>query len=266
MSDFEFEIFNKLSCITPHEKPGVTCQHIEVVHENGLNLCTECGLTIDRPIMFAKDWTFYGAQDTKRGSDPNRVHARKIDERGIRKDVETMGFSESIISAANAIYAEVTGGSIFRGGSRKAIIFACVFHAYKAVNNHQTPDALIRTFGITRKAGLKGLRTVNINLPTTAIVHSTSITPEHIIDEIMDKFAATDVQKEEVHVIYKSIYNRSSKLNRARPQSVAASVVYYWIEHTNGLDIPISEFATTTELSELTISKNLKEIVLIREA
>ena len=79
----------------------------------------------------------------------------------------------------------------------------------------------------------------------------------------MDKFMATDDQKHQVREIYKRIYNRSSKLNRARPQSVAASVVYYWIEQSKGLDIPISDFATTTELSELTISKNLREIELI---
>ena len=58
-----------------------------------------------------------------------------------------MGFSDKIISKANKLYDEVTSGNIYRGNSRKAIVFACIFHAYKlwsenrkkrtAITNHQ---------------------------------------------------------------------------------------------------------------------------------
>jgi len=75
----------------------------------------------------------------------------------------------------------------------------------------------------------------------------------------MNKFLTTTEQKQEVYDIYKKIDNRSSKLNRARPQSVAAAVIYYWVCQ-NKINISIKDFATTTNLSELTINKNKKEV------
>jgi transcription initiation factor TFIIIB Brf1 subunit/transcription initiation factor TFIIB len=233
------------------------CMHLDVNMENGVNICTTCGEEIDRPISYSKDWGYYSAGSGR--SDPTRVHARKVEEKTISKDVVGMNFSDRIVSKANDIYMECTKGQIYRGGSRKAIIFACIFHAYKIMGNHQTPDSLIQAFGITRKSGLKGMKMLNVNIPKDSEIHNARISPSHIIGDIMNKFAASEAQIMEVCEIYDRIYNRSSKLNRARPQSVAAAVVYYWI-NTKNIPIDIKEFATDTNLSELTIKKNTKEV------
>ena len=42
--------------------------------------------------------------------------------------MSNMGFSDRIIEKANRIYDDVANGKIYRGNSRKAIIFACIFH------------------------------------------------------------------------------------------------------------------------------------------
>ena len=42
----------------------------------------------------------------------------------------------------------------------------------------------------------------------------------------MDKFNATIQQKKEVISLYEQIKNKSSKLNRARPQSVSGMYIY----------------------------------------
>ena len=236
-----------------------TCSHKDKVCENGIILCTDCGEEIDRPILHDKEWRFYGAGDSIRNSDPTRVHARKVEEKSIEKDVENMHFSQSIITKANELYMQCTKGQIYRGGSRKAVIFACIFHAYKLAHNHQTPDNLIQMFGLTRKSGLKGLKIVNVNIPKDSEIHDTVITSKHIMNEIMDKFSTSSSQKNEVYDLYDKIKNRSSKLNRARPQSVAAAVIYYWI-CKNKIDIKLGDFASATQLSELTISKNTKEV------
>jgi transcription initiation factor TFIIIB Brf1 subunit/transcription initiation factor TFIIB len=260
MSDFT--IFENMLTEFEENSVNVTsnksnvCEHKDTVFENGITTCTCCGEEIDRPLIYSKDWRYYS---TSKRTDPTRVHARKIEEKNIAKDVATMNFSDSIVSVANDLYMECTKGQIYRGGSRKAVIFACIFHAYKLAGNHQTPDALISTFGLTRKAGLKGLKILNVNIPKGSAIHETTITPNHIISDIMDKFLTTDEQKNEVYDIYTKINNRSSKLNRARPQSVAAAVIYYWVCKRE-IDIPIKEFASITNLSELTILKNMKEV------
>lgn len=260
MADFSLfdnivDTYNKESS-SSDEELNQGCGHEDCCMEGGLMICTKCGEEIDRPIVHQKDWCFYA--DNRR-SDPNRVHARKVEEKTISKDVAGMNFSETIVSSANDIYMEVTKGQIYRGGSRKAIIFACIFHAYKLSGNHQTPDNLIRTFGLSRKSGLKGMKIVNVNLPKDSKIHDTKISPRHIICDIMSKFLTTPPQKDEVCKIYDLIFNRSSKLNRARPQSVASAVIYYWI-CKNDIKISLSEFANITNLSELTIKKNTIEV------
>jgi transcription initiation factor TFIIIB Brf1 subunit/transcription initiation factor TFIIB len=260
MSDFEVLkniIGNYNEEITKPNNCG--CDHNDIVDEGGITLCADCGEEINRPVLHDKEWRYYGGGDSKRSTDPNRVHARKIDEKNIAKDVENMSFSETIVTKANEIYTECTKGQIYRGGSRKSVIFACIFHAYKLAGNHQIPDNLIQLFGLSRKAGLKGLKIVNVNISMNSEIHNTCITSKHIIGDIMEKFKTSQAHKDEVYALYDRVENRSSKLNRARPQSVAAAVIYYWVKKNN-IDIKLCDFATITNLSELTISKNTKEV------
>lgn len=260
MSDFELfkYIIGNYNEPKKEIETGV-CKHCDIVDEGGAILCTDCGEEINHHVLHDKEWRYYGGGDSKRSSDPNRVHARKIDEKNIAKDVENMFFSETIVAKANEIYTQCTNGQIYRGGSRKSVIFACIFHAYKLAGNHQTPDNLIQLFGLSRKAGLKGLKIVNVNIPKDSEIHDTCITSKHIICDIMEKFKTSTEHKEQVYAIYDRVKNRSSKLNRARPQSVAAAVIYYWVK-LNNINIKLSDFATTTNLSELTIVKNMKEV------
>ena len=86
---------------------------------------------MEKSIYQDKEWRYYGQADNKRLSDPNRVHLRKIEDKNIFKDVENMGFSDKIVYIANQIYLQVTNGQIFRGNSRKSVIFACIFHSFK---------------------------------------------------------------------------------------------------------------------------------------
>ena len=233
----EFLLFNKALSVyrntnSKEEEVSITkkCAHSVTITENGAISCVACGEEIDRPINHEKEWRYYGSSGGKQQADPNRVQVRKIEERNINKDVENMGFSETIVTKANELYTQVTKGRIYRGNSRKAIVFACIFHAYKIANKHQTPDNLIKLFGLTRKCGLKGLKIVNVNAPKNSKIHTSVITPIHLINDIMKIFKASTSQVNEVTELYKRIKNRSSKLNRARPQSVAAALIYYWIK------------------------------------
>ena len=134
----EFNLFDKLLQEYQSSKVNVevnektvSCLHENTLNEKGITVCTDCGEEIETDISYNKEWRYYGQSDNKYTTDPNRVQARKSEEKTIFKDVENLGFSENIISKANKIYADVTQGKIFRGNTRKAIVFACIFHAYK---------------------------------------------------------------------------------------------------------------------------------------
>lgn len=238
------------------------CVHTNIVEENGFMCCTDCGIEINKNVYQEKEWRYYGQSDNKRVSDPNRVHIRKLEERNIFKDVENMGFSDKIVCYANQIYIQVTNGQIFRGNSRKSLIFACIFHSFKVNRMPQTHEKLLATFEITRKSALRGIKYVNLHTPKDSEIHTTYITPINLVDEIMDKFSATPIHKAEVYELYSKIKNKSSKINRSRPQSIASGLVFAWICMKN-LDISIKDFAKKTELSELTILKIAKEISII---
>ena len=75
----------------------------------------------------------------------------------------------------------------------------------------------------------------------------------------MDKFEASKEQKNEVINLYNKIKNKSSKINRSRPQSISSALIYYWISYKN-INISLKEFSKRVELSELTILKISKEI------
>ena len=235
------------------------CLHLNVTNEKGVIECIDCGEEISKKIQHTKEWRYYGQSDSRHTSDPNRVQQRKLEERNIYKDVENMGFSDKIISEANTIYFQVTQGKIFRGNSRKAIVFACIFHAYKLSGKPQSHEKLIGIFKLDRKTGLKGLKHVNLHAPKDSQIRTTYITPINLVEEIMDKFSATKEQKDEVIKLYHQIKNKSSKLNRSRPQSVASGIVYYWIRQKNK-DITLKQFTKKVVLSELTISNIAKEI------
>ena len=85
------------------------------------------------------------------------------------------------------------------------------------------------------------------------------ITPEHLITDIMAKFDASQDQIDEGIDIYRKIQNKSSILNRSRPQSVAAGIVRYYIL-INSKDISMTDFRAKVKLSELTINRIVKEI------
>ena len=88
------------------------------------------------------------------------------------------------------------------------------------------------------------------------------ITPLSLFDDILNKFKASETQKADVIDLYNKIKNRSSLLNRSRPMSVAAGIVWYWIV-LRGIKINIKEYSKKVGLSDMTIIKINREIIKI---
>jgi transcription initiation factor TFIIIB Brf1 subunit/transcription initiation factor TFIIB len=246
------------------------CKHSNIITEKGVNICIDCGEEISQKLTFDKEWRYFPNSDSKTISESN---LKKDDDRNILKDLENLGFSESIKIEANNIYVSVTSqnnknlnqktrGKILRGNSRKGIIFACTYQAFKLANMPQSHESLLEIFNLQRKDGLRGLKYVNLHAPKDSKIRTTYVTPIALLNDIMSKFSANEEQKKEVIALYEKIRNKSSPLNRSRPQSVASGLVYYWI-CLKKKDISLRDFAKKVSLSELTISKISKIIAEI---
>jgi transcription initiation factor TFIIIB Brf1 subunit/transcription initiation factor TFIIB len=239
------------------------CVHKNIIDDNDVKLCTDCGREICRAMSFEKEWRWYGRDKDTRHSDPNRCHLRKTDDRTIYSDVAGLGFTDKIVAEANKIYQQVTRGNIYRANSRRAIIFACIFHAYKLQGHPQTCTDLMHIFKLDRKVGLKGLKHISKRAPKGSPLRTTYITPSDFISPIMSRFNATKKEIEEVTAMCEELKNRSRILNRARPQSVASGLIYFYCRLKNK-DISMQKFIEEADLSELTVRKIATEIKTIR--
>jgi transcription initiation factor TFIIIB Brf1 subunit/transcription initiation factor TFIIB len=237
------------------------CSHENIIIEKNITLCTDCGSEIESTVGIDQEWK-YLKNEVKQNTDPNRCYIRKVKDRTIYEDVNHMGFSDRIVDIANKIYIQACGEKVHRGNYRKAIIFASIFHAYKIDKNPQSYETLIGMFKLNRKIALKGLKYINQNSPKDSPIRSTYITPVNLIHEFMTEFNATSAQKEEVVALYKKVKGRSSMINRSRPQSVAAGIIYYVI-HKEKKEISLKEFTKKVSLSELTVNKIAKECARI---
>jgi transcription initiation factor TFIIIB Brf1 subunit/transcription initiation factor TFIIB len=232
-----------------------TCQHTNINTSN--NCCLDCGIELDQTIKFNHENR--SMSSSRKFTNPSRCHVRKNDEKNIYKDVSNLNIPDNIIKQANSLYQHVVNNRIYRGNTRKSIIFACIFYSYKQAGMPQSCDTLTTLFNIQRKDGLKGLKIVNLNSDNNVVEKSTYITPENIITEIMKKFSAQQSDINNVISLHKKIHKKSELLNRARPQSVASGIIRYYILKHNK-NISMEDFISTVGISELTINRIVREI------
>lgn len=237
------------------------CKHQNQINESGTLLCCDCGLAISTIISYEKDWRYYGSDDTRKSSDPNRCHIRKVEDKSIFKDVESYRFQEKIVNTANDIYTQVTNGKIYRGKSRKAIIFGCIFQAIKMNGKSYTCDSLRVIFGLDRKSILKGLKYVNLRAPKSLQMRTRLPNSNELVEEYMDKFELQADERAQILDYFARIKNRSTMINRSRPQSVASALIYYFLCKKKGSNnVNMNDFIQKVSLSELTIQKIYREI------
>lgn len=238
------------------------CLHKNSTTNNGVEICSDCGIEIYKELSLEPEWRFYGENDSKHSSDPSRCHVRKVDEKNIFKDIEKYDFSIDISRETNISYLEVTKGQIRRGNFRKSIIFTCSFNAFKNQGNPQNPEELREKFGLTKKEASRGLTFYNLN-KNDKKKKPIYISPVSFIPRVMQKFNANENHIAKVTELYNKINNRSLILNRSNPQSVISGLVYYYFKLIGG-NINCPKFSKMVKLSDITISrisKNISEIL-----
>lgn len=244
-----FSLYDTLKKQNETRETLPSCTHANKIFEKGLYLCMNCGVE----VPFDKEMT------SKFTNDTTRCYIRKVKDKSIYEDVKHLHISDHIKDIANGIYTEVCGSKVHRGAYRRAIVFASIFHAYKLDHNPQTCDKLIALFDIRRRDALKGLKFINEHAPGNSPLRTTYITPENLLIDYMKQFNITLEQRAAILDLYNKVKGKSSLLNRSRPQSVAAGILFYYNsqqEHS----INVKDFTKKVGLSELTIQKISGEI------
>ena len=252
----EFALFEKLPTIP--QSASFACMHSQHVVEHGIAMCFDCGSELSDRVEVSQpgDRPFFGLGHT---ADPTHCKSRKPSDRTIFGDVHTMDIDGPIVQTANNMYLSACKNKVHRGTYRRAIIFACVFHAYKAHGVPRSYESLIDMFEINRTKALKGLKFMNEHAPTNSPIRTRYITPADLIREFMEFFHARPEEQQSVMRVYDQVHNRSAMLNRSRPQSVAAGIIWFYVKNS-GKRISMRDFTRKVKLSELTVNKIAKEV------
>ena len=238
------------------------CEHQNIIKQNEKEICSDCGIEVYQQLSLEPEWRYYGENDSRHFTDPNRCQIRKIEDKGIYKDVESMNFESDIMEEANKLYNMITSETIRRGNFRKSVIFACIFNAYKYKGKPISSDELQEHFKLSKKDISTGLKFYNLKgkeikeIKEKKTIH---ISPIIFIPRIMKKFNSNQEHINKVIDLYKMIQNKSSLINRSNPQSVISGLVFYYCRLI-GKNITCSKFSSIVNLSDITISRISKNI------
>ena len=224
------------------------CAHQNVLREGDVIICEDCGIELYQEISHKQDWRYYGEQDSRNTSDPSRCQFRKCSEKGIKKDLEKMGFPSEICELADQLYLDVTKGEVKRNLLRKGVMFACVFEAFKFKHKPKTPDEIQTRFGIDNKSASQGISFYRQRCPREHFQYE-DIDAKHFIPEIMKKFNTKENHIKKVTTLYEKIKDSCDVLHRSNPKSVSKALVFYYLRR-KGCNISSEKYGKIVSLSE----------------
>jgi len=248
-TDIDFTSFNDICC------------HSKVVKDKGVIICDDCGAELYEEISHEQDWRYFGDQDSRNSKDPSRCQWRKSPEKGIKKELERLGFPPDICELADELYMMITNGEIKRSDLRKGIQFSCVFEAYKIKKRPKTPDDLQgKFFGLDRKIMSQGITYYRLRCPRAYFQYE-DISAKHFIPTIMKmkQFNCSDEHVGHVVQLYEMIKDSCSVLNRSNPQSTTKALIYYYFRR-KGCLISASRFGRIVGLSDIIVIRLSSEI------
>jgi hypothetical protein len=228
------------------------CEHQHVVKEKGTLICEDCGEELYEEISHDQEWRKFGDFDGRGAPDPTRCQYRKAAERGIRRELERMGFAPDICKLADEDYILITKEEIKRSELRKGIMFACVLEAHKRVKRLVTPDEVAsKFFNLQRKTQSQGLQFYRLRCPRSYFQYE-DISAKHFIPQIMKmpQFNTKSEHIDRVIMLHERIADKCPMLNRSNPQSVSKALIYYYFRR-RGVLISPTRFGKIVSLSHI---------------
>jgi hypothetical protein len=229
-----------------------TCVHENITRDKEKLICEDCGQELYEEISHEQEWRHFTESDGRSGADQSRCQYRKAGERGIKKDLERMGFDPDIIEEANKLYLLITKGEMKKSELRKGIEFACVYWAHIAVNRPKIPSQILtRFFNLSRRTMSQGMKFFALNAPRQYLTIG-GVSAKDFIPEIMNmpQFNAKQDHIDKAINLYEQIKEKCAVLNRSNPQSASKAVVYYYLRR-KGVSISPTRFGKIVGLSHI---------------
>jgi transcription initiation factor TFIIIB Brf1 subunit/transcription initiation factor TFIIB len=251
------------------DKENRECRHTNIAKdETCVNVCSDCGMEF-KSLDFSREWRSFGAMDNRSTRDQSRCHKQKSTPKGIRSvfDMHKIDISNALIDTVEAKFNKIIEKSenkLFRGEGREALIVLCLFFAYQDNEDYRPVEYVRNLFNVSQK-NMSSAMTLYYNaFPEDITKH---VTPEKLIPWYMFLTGVGSEHYTRIISISKYLSATSQLIERSNPQSVAAATIYFYLclfpEYKNELGLSKLKFAKKAELSDITISKIVKNMAEI---
>lgn len=221
-----FEMYLLQNCATTKQvAQTVECVHTDTITERGVIVCTQCGQEVEHRLTT-------NAEFKQVRCAPRRERS------GIYQDIESMGLSNLTIDIANDLFMRISSNQrIFRGRSRRAVIFASVYYASWKSDTPYTPDELMKVMNISRRQALNGLKRFVFAIPESlkyllTIVH----TDDLVLDNILDKLQPSPDHEQYIRRVYSAIKSDTNMFSRSRPKTIISSILFVLLKQLGSYD------------------------------
>lgn len=235
--------------------------------ESGLHVCYRCNKELEI-FSHEAEWRYYDNHVGGSFNDPSRCHSVRSEFKSLKKTFDTLKIDvpDAIRHQTEQDFSIIVGDKTLRSRNRNSIIAACLFHAYIKFGECRTNDYIRDMFDLSRRDMSKGIKEYQKVFPES---RSVLVRPHDLVSWI---FYLTDIDRRHYANVIKIldyITNTSAMINRSTAQSVANAAIYFYLrlnpEYQEKLGLTKSVFANLVNLSEITISKLVKEISSITQ-
>ena len=237
---------------TPGPPPADACCHEWCPVDHGRVFCSICGAQNDT----VEDENHPQSCDAPAASGSVK---------SIIPELLALKFPRRVCEIADSLFRTVSKGRSYRCRSRRALLCVCVFSAQRNLGIEVDHVRLQTIFNVQNRTMLQGLKKLCFQSRPgldLSLSGSLSTSVREMATLVMQTYNATPEQLGQVVALIDILKNRSSILSRCRPQSLAASIVFFWTRDTSqGIDL--HTFAKNVNLSSLTVLKLYTEICTI---
>lgn len=285
---------------TESEDICINCNENEyLINDGEMIVCTNCGVESKRIIDYNPEWRFYGSDDNKRSSDPNRCGLptnQIIAESSLSTVILGHGFEiyrklntwngltykeksmisilnkiaqkanignvpQSIIDATMKMYQIISKDYIKRGTSRESLIAACFFNALKDNNLIRSNEEVAKLFDIKSKKLSKGCNEFAELMFAKDKDYVKKMRPIDPKDLIERFCSLMDLDEKYINVGTRItiLVDKLGICQENNPKSIAVGCIYF-ISQNYDLGFSKKEIAEHCHTSEVTVSNTYNQM------
>lgn len=287
------------------KKACFNCKETEfLIVDCEMVVCTFCGAENDSIIDYQAEWRYYGSDDNKRSSDPNRCGMPSnpmIPDTSLSTVILGKGFEiyrklnswnglsykqrsliailnkialkanidnvpQSIIDATMNMYKMISQDYIKRGASRESLIAACFFNALRDQGMIRSTDEIAKLFDIKSKKLSKGCNEFTELMFSKNKEYVKNMKPIESKDLIERFGSLLEIPDNYVTVGIRCaiLIDKLGICQENNPKSIAVGVIFLISQHYN-LGYTKKDISELCKTSEVTVSNTYGQMVKFKK-